>query len=1159
MRKQQRARVGSFLLCWLVLASLTLPLGAHAQSSPQSRVAYGPFHGTFLAGGEGLSESIPADAAALVGDNAAWTLQAWIRPGEISNATVPLFGVGDVAQKQGRLVALIDGRPAFIAGDAIAIRSSTQLRPDVWSLVSLTHDRGTIRMHVDGKQVGEGQVQLRAVAPTVHIAPAALPDTRHFGGQIAELKLIQGTTSEAELRRLYAARPDFSLINFYQVSVGWPWQTKQLTGLAAPQPPSTLPSSKAPFSKPAKALNQKSVARLLPRSENSWTVQGWRMIEAPRISAEAAALSTAGFDDKAWYVATVPGTVLTTLIDQGVYPDPDYGLNNLAIPESLSRQDYWYRVEFAAPAQPAAERLTLTFNGINYLAEVWLNGRNLGSIKGAFIRGVFDVTEHVRKDGPNSLAVRISPPPHPGIPHEQSVKAGPGENGGALALDGPTFIATEGWDWIPGIRDRNSGLWRDVVLSATAKVSIGDPQVVTTLPLPATDRADVEISVPLRNVHSGPVRGALTATFADVVVKKQVELPAGESTVRLLPTEFEALRVKQPRLWWPNGYGPQELYDLKLTFAVDATVSDTKSLRFGIRHVTYEFSLFDEKGNLRRVAVDPSAGRARGERLIDVRHEALKKSPKGWAASLYPGALQSPGVQVLEDESLTPHMVLLVNGVRIASRGGNWGMDDSRKRVSREKLEPYFRLHREANLNTIRNWVGQNTEEEFFDLADEYGMLVLNDFWASTQDFQVEPEDATLFLTNARDTISRYRNHPSIVLWFGRNEGVPQPILNSGLADLVFELDGTRHFTGSSNRVNLAGSGPYNYRPPVQYFNQVAEGYSVEVGTPSLATLESIRAWTPEPDQWPISDALAYHDWHQGGNGDTATFMRTLTTQFGAPRDLPDFERKAQMMNYVTHRAMFEGFHAHLWSKNSGRLLWMTHPAWPSHAWQIYSSDYDTHAAFYGVKKACEPVHVQMNLPDFGISVINTTTRAHPGLTLRARVFAVDNRVVAEQRWQLDAAANMAAAVGTLDLQPHLQAQRLVLIKLELTDARGQILSENFYWQGQDEAALQGLNALATVDLRVTAQSVSVGKDIRVRATVENPGSAAALAAKLTLLDAKGQRILPAYYSDNYVSLLPKETRVVEISYPATVAGNARLSLRGWNISSKEIPIAKTR
>ena len=217
------------------------------------------------------------------------------------------------------------------------------------------------------------------------------------------------------------------------------------------------------------------------------------MAEAPRVAATGAQLSTTRFDTTSWYSAIVPGTVLTTLIARGVYPDPTYGLNNMAIPESLSRQDYWYRTSFDTPAGPAGRRFTLTFNGINYSAEIWLNGTRLGEIKGAFARGIFDVTGQLEAGQANTLAVRVSPPPHPGIPHEESITAGPGMNGGYLAIDGPTFIATEGWDWIPGFRDRNCGIWQDVQLKATGAIRLLDPHVVTRLPLPKTDQADVSI------------------------------------------------------------------------------------------------------------------------------------------------------------------------------------------------------------------------------------------------------------------------------------------------------------------------------------------------------------------------------------------------------------------------------------------------------------------------------------------------------------------------------------------------------------------------------------------------------------------------------------------------------------------------------------------
>jgi beta-galactosidase/beta-glucuronidase len=547
-----------------------------------------------------------------------------------------------------------------------------------------------------------------------------------------------------------------------------------------------------------------------------WTVGSWRLSPAPLIEVAGEGLSQPDFDDSRWYEAIVPGTVLTTLIARGVYPDSDYGLNNLAIPDSLSRQDYWYRSTFVLPSDLRDKELRLTFKGINYAAEVWVNGVRVGEIKGAFIRGVFDVTPLLRAGRRNAVAVRVSPPPHPGIPHEQSIAAGPGENGGNLAIDGPTFIASEGWDWIPGIRDRNTGIWQDVELNATGKLLLLDPHVVTRLPLPRTDSADVTITVGIENDRASPVNATVSARFDNVVIRKMLMLAPGKSEVTLDRREFQQLHLLSPRLWWPNGYGAPNLYHLRIEVAAEGLESDSRDFNFGIRELTYELSLFDGDGRLRRVEVDPTWGSELGESLVDTRHQAIKQTPQGWAQSLTLAGEKSLAVHPIATESLTPFLAIRVNGVPIAARGGSWGMDDSRKRISRTHLEPYFQMHRDANLNIIRNWLGQNTEDVFYELADEYGLLILNDFWESTQDFQVEPQDPELFLANAKDVISRYRNHPSIAVWFGRNEGVPQPIINEGLAHLVSVLDGTRLYTGSSNSVNLQGSGPYNDRPPEQ-------------------------------------------------------------------------------------------------------------------------------------------------------------------------------------------------------------------------------------------------------------------------------------------------------------------------------------------------------
>jgi len=508
------------------------------------------------------------------------------------------------------------------------------------------------------------------------------------------------------------------------------------------------------------------------------------------------------------------------------------------------------------------------------------------------------------------------------------------------------------------------------------------------------------------------------------------------------------------------------------------------------------------------------------------------------------------------DTKVAPYLILKVNGVRIAARGGNWGMDDSRKRVSREKLEPYFRLHRDANVNIIRNWVGQDTEATFFDLADEYGMMVWNDFWDSTQDYNAEPEDPALFLANAKDVILRFRNHPSIVMWCGRNEGVPQPILTDGLADLTHSLDGTRYYSPSSNRVNLQDSGPYHYQNPADYFTKLNHGFSVETGTASFSTLKSFQHWLPKEDQWPISDDWAYHDWHQVGNGAADPFMHQVEVEFGAASSLEDFERKAQMLNYVDHRAIFEGMNAHLWAPNSGRLLWMTQPAWPSNMWQILSSDYDTQASFYATKKACEPLHVQLDLSNDNVAVINTTTSASPGLTVSAKAWSLDNKLLLSKEMPLDAAADAMTPAFQFEVAPLLK-NAVVLVRLELKSSAGQVLSTNFYWLAGEDSDYRALTRLPQEPLTTTATATKANGELQVHVHLQNAGSTAALTGKLTLENAAdGSRILPAYYSDNYVSLLPGESAEITITAPENqVHGGVKLGLRGWNVATTSIAV----
>jgi len=1125
----------------LMLAASVLTLISAGPVAAQT--VWGPYNAEFPAGGDSLSRPLAGKTREdLLPAGAAWSIYGWVQPSGTGGQASLVAGLGDPTPSGRFLIQTPKGLGVWVGGKTLLAESP--IAAGTWRFVSAVSDGTTVTLYLDGQAAGQLAVPAAATPAVITMAPRKVQGFAPFAGRIAGFQAQDRALSAAEVKALAGRQPD-ALTVFETGSPTWPVQVRQMYGQTSPQEAWTRPRGKgeisAPVAKPAYAG-----PALVASGSEAWTLKGWSLVEAPKVSAGGAAISQAGFDARSWYPATVPGTVLTTLVDRGVYQDPDYGLNNTVIPESLNRQDYWYRSSFEAPAASAGKRLLLTFKGINYAAEIWLNGQKLGDLKGAFLRGRFDVTGKL-KAGQNVLAVRISPPPHPGIAHEESLTAGVGENGGMMALDGPTFIASEGWDWNPSVRDRNTGLWQDVVLTASGDARLGDAQVVTTLPKADNSVADIEITAPVENLSDRPVQATVKASFDGVSVSKAVAVAPGQTSVRLSPSEFPQLSVAKPKLWWPNGYGEQALHDLKLTVAVDGKTSDQKSIRFGIRQITYDLSLMNPGGQLRRVQVDFSKARQLGQDITDGSHEGIRKVVDGWATSLTAEGDRSPAVTDVPETGLAPYMVIKVNGVKIAARGGNWGTDDWRKRVERERLEPYFRLHKEAHLNVIRNWVGQNTQESFFDLADEYGLLVLNDFWASTQDYQLEPQDVPLFLQNAADVISRYRNHPSIVLWFGRNEGVPQPILNEGLEKLVHDLDGTRWYTGSSNRVNLQNSGPYNYRDPATYFSEHAKGFSVEVGTPSFPTLEAFEAAVPAADRWPISDTWAYHDWHPTGNGATKTFIDAMTARLGAPTSLEDFERKAQLMNYETHRAIFEGMNQELWTKSSGRLLWMTQPAWPSTMWQILSHDYDTHGAFYGTKAASETVHVQMSLADRKLAVVNNGGKAIDGATIRTRTFDLAGKLIAERRRPVSVPANDVVVTEALDLD--LAKLGAVIVRLDLIASDGKTLSHNLYWLAGDAEASRKLVDMPAQPVSLTARQEVVGSEVLVRATLTNTGSAPALTGKLTLVDGRGQRILPAYYADNYVSLLPGERREIEIRYPASVgAVGTKLELRGWNV-----------
>jgi len=830
---------------------------------------------------------------------------------------------------------------------------------------------------------------------------------------------------------------------------------------------------------------------------------GWELQDAGQVSQSGEALSRTDYQPAGWHRATVPGTVLTSLVNDGIYPEPLYGENNRTnnIPDSLCRTDYWYRTTFTPPQSFAGKQIWLNFMGINYIAEVWVNGRQVGTIKGAFTRGIFNVTPCVTVGAANALAVHVRPQPHPGATHEKTIASGTGPNGGVTGLDGPTFLCSIGWDWIPTIRDRNTGIWQDVILSATGPVVVQDPYVTSDLPLPRTDTADLTVQATLRNVTDTPQTGMLTGTIDGFSFKQEVSLAPNETrAVTFTPATTPALHLRKPRLWWPNGYGSQNLYTLHLSFAVNGTVSDAQDTTFGVRKITYTL----------------------------------------------------PGSE---------NLALSVNGVSVVAKGGDWGLDEAMKRIPRQRLDAMVRMHQIANYTMIRNWVGQSTSADLYDACDKYGILLWDEFFEPYPGDGPIPEDVGLYLANVRDKILRFRNHACIALWCARNEGDPPPAIGQGIQQLINELDPRRLYQPSSTSGRGVNSGgPYHWRTPREFYT-FGEAFKTEIGSISVPTLEAVRAMMPAKDWEVINDDWAEHDFCSGAQqGDRYPYI--ITDRYGPIANLPDFVRKAQLANYECFRAMYEGRFAKLFHPATGVITWMSSPAQPSFVWQLYSHDLEPNASLYGTRKACEPIHIMMNQKDWHVMVVNNTPEPLKGLTAKTTVYNLDGSVQYTHGDTATATPSAATDVGAIGFPSTLSAVHF--IKLELRDGKGGLLSDNFYWRAApgDEDNSQALNTLPTVALDIQATRRDTGGKCLLEVVLRNPSHGIALMSHLQLRKARsGQRVLPVFYSDNYVSLLPGERKTLTVEAAASdLEGDTPLlAVDGWNVTVNPTPASGSR
>jgi len=818
---------------------------------------------------------------------------------------------------------------------------------------------------------------------------------------------------------------------------------------------------------------------------------GWQLQDAAKVSDAGVTISSDRYKAKGWHPATVPGTVLTNLVNDGIYPEPLYGENNRPdrIPDSLSRTPYWYRTVVKVPKNYSGRHVWLNFDGINFSAQIWVNGREVGAMKGAFSRGIFDISQDVKPGKKAALAVLVSPQPHAGDPHEHTIRDGVGKNGGITAIDGPTFLSTIGWDWIPAIRDRDTGIWQKVFLSASGPVVIKDPLVTTDLLLPKTDSSDVAVQARVENLSDAPQKGVLKGSFGDVTFEQSVEVAAHSSQMVSLDSKTTpALHVVNPKLWWPNGYGPQNLYSLHLTFEVDGESSDSKDISFGVRKFSYS---------------------------------------------------------VPDSENLK----ISVNGVRVFIRGGNWGLDEAMKRNPRGRLEAQIRMHQVANLNMIRNWVGQSTSEDFYELCDKYGLLVWDEFFQPNPADGPNPDDFDTYMANVREKILRFRNHPSIVLWCARNEGYPPKEIDEALRKLMAELEPTRLYqANSADGRGVNSHGPYHWRTPREFYT-FDEAFKTEIGSVSVPTLESIQGMMPEKDWETINDDWAEHDFAKGASGGDK-YPGIIAARYGKVANLADFVRKSQLANYEAFRAMYEGRNAKLFAPTTGILTWMSNPAQPSFVWQLYHHDLEPNSALFAVKKAAEPVHIQLNESNDDVEVINNLDVGLANVRAHLAIFNLDGSVVYQHDSDVSAAPSAATSLGVVAWPAGLSAVHFV--KLELRGVDGKLISENFYWRALPEHQddLTALGELTTVVLDAKAVRREVEGKSFVDVTLHNPGKQIALMAHVQLRKKNGERVLPVYYSDNYVSLTPNESRTITIEAATSdLKGEALVVVDGWNVS----------
>ncbi len=842
---------------------------------------------------------------------------------------------------------------------------------------------------------------------------------------------------------------------------------------------------------------------------------GWKCKAVGAVQDNGELISDPALPLADWMPATVPGTVLTSQLNNKKIPDPFYGMNNKLIPDIYKTgrdyYTYWFVKDFKENIPKDGGQVYLNLRGVNYSCNVFLNGRQLNEKlhSGMFLRQSYNITKWLSKKGNNRLAVIVYPPDPVGNPNG-------GQGGDGTIARNVSIQYTAGWDWIQPIRDRNTGIWDKVTIEKTGAVRITDPHVITLVPgvrQPAGPQkpAVIQVSAQLTNPTNKAVTGFLKYNLDGKPVSKKVTLKPGE----VQEVKLNDYLLKNPKLWWPNGYGPQNLYHLNLQFVTVANkISDQKNIEVGVRQLTSEWNAHTQSRQIN------------------------------------------------------------VNGQRVFIKGGNWIVSDEMLRFTNARYDAEVRFHHDMNLNLIRVWGGALVERpEFYEACDKYGLLVFQDMWGSgdcngrwadktklddQKGRRKYPDDHDLYIKSIEDQVKMIRNYASLAIWCGGNEITqPDDILAAVRDTIMPKLDNTRWFVDFSNSLDMSknergqnGDGPYNIQPISVFWAKRTYPFNSEVGSMGINDYESLKKFIPEANMimpeynktggrrerldsvWRYHTYIGYEDY---------------IDKYGKPKDVKEFADKAQLVNYDQYRALMEGFSSHMWDWYTGSIIWKTQNPWTAMRGQMYDYYLDPNACLYGLHSGSAPVHIMYNPVDSAVSIVNNTFVNLKNVMATVKLYSIAGKATPVTTLIKNLAPS--AVMQLLSIKKEIAAaasNKGAFLALRLTDKNKKIISDNVYWLADKNGEYSGLNEIAASKLSITAKRLTKGK---IAVTLTNSKQApVAFFNRLSLINpTTKERVLPVFYSDNYVSVLPGEQKTVVLDYNVPVV-NPKVTVKGWNL-----------